>query len=232
MKVALSCRILAHFGLVRDIIGHVSARVPGSDEMLLRCRGEDEYGLAFAMPRQVRRVDFSGVGPGVGKRHTVPLELPIHGETYRARAEVGAVVHAHPKWALLCGLAGVPLRPIVGAFDPYAAELGIAGVPVFPKSNLIDGPGIAAELLTTLGDGDACIMRGHGITVVGATVEQATIRAIKLEALAEITWRLAAAGQDVADLAPEERAAFAPRPGGMIPGGERWLWRHYVRLVT
>lgn len=226
----LSCRILEHFGLVRDITGHVSARIPGSDQMLLRCRGEDEYGLRFTNARQVRRLGFGGDAPGPGKKHVNPLELPIHGVTYRGRPEVGAVVHAHPAATLLCGLAGIELRPIFGAYDPYATGVGAAGVPVFPKAVLIDSPALAAELLQAMGAHDVCLMRGHGVTVTGATVEQATIRALKLEALAQVTWQLASAGKTVPDLPPDELAGFA-RAGGPIPGGEQWLWRHYVRLL-
>jgi ribulose-5-phosphate 4-epimerase/fuculose-1-phosphate aldolase len=229
-KVVLSCRILEHFGLVRDITGHVSARVPGSDEMLLRCRGEDEYGLRFTTASQVRRLGFGGEGGGLGKKHVKPLELPIHGEVYRARPEVGAVVHAHPTATLLCGLAGIELRPIFGAYDPYATGIAAAGVPVLPKAVLIDAPALAAELLQAMGANDVCLMRGHGITAVAATVEQATIRALKLEALAQVTWQLASAGKQVAGL-PEAAQLGLGQAGGVIPGGEQWLWRHYVRLI-
>ena len=230
--VALACRILARAGLVREIIGHVSARVPGGGEMIIRCRGEDEYGLAFTSASQVRRLDFAGGGEGLGERHTAPLELPIHGQIYRARLDVSAVVHAHPPMALLCGLAGLELKPVFGAYDPDALELAAAGIPVFPRSILIDTPALGAELAATLGGGNACLMRGHGITVVGRTVEQATLRAIKLEALATVTWQLHAAGQTVSRLPEEEIASFTRRSqgAGVIPGGERWLWRHYVRL--
>src|SRR5215213_182765 len=206
--VALACRILAAAGLVKEITGHVSARLPGTDEMLIRCRGEDEYGLRWTSEAQVRRLDFSGRGPGLGDRHVAPLELPIHGETYRARPEAGAVVHAHPPAALLCGLAGLPLRPVFGAFDPEALELAAGGVPVYPRAVLIDRPALAAELLAAMGDAPVCLMRGHGITVVGRTVQEATIRAIKLEALARVTWQLAAAGRTAPDLPAEEIESF------------------------
>lgn len=216
---------------MRDITGHVSARIPGTDEMLIRCRGEDEYGLAFTSEGQVRRLDFDGRGAGLGAGHVAPLELPIHGEVYKARPEVGAVVHAHPTAALLCGLAGVELRPVFGAYDPYAMEVAAAGVPVFLKPVLIDGPEIAAELLASLGTGNVCLMRGHGITVLGETVERATIRALNLEALARVAWELARGGQTVPDLTSEEIVSFRRGPGGIIPGGEQWLWRHYARLA-
>ena len=229
-KVALACRILAQQGLVRDITGHVSARVPG-ERMSLRCRGEDEYGLAFTAASQIRVLDFEGLDdPGEG--HARPLELPIHGQLYRARPDVMAVVHAHPEAALLCGLAGIELRPIFGAYDPYALQVATGGVAVFPRSVLIDTPELGAELAATMGDGACCLMRGHGITVVGDTVEQATIRALKLEALARVTWQLALSGRSVAALPPDELASFArDSREGVIPGGEHWLWRHYARLA-
>ena len=200
--------------------------------MLIRCRGDDECGLAFTTERQVRQLDFDGGGDGLGAHHVAPLELPIHGEIYKARPDVGAVVHAHPTAALLCGLAGIELKPIFGAYDAYALEMAEHGIPVFPSSVLIDNAGIAGQLVSALGDHDACIMRGHGITVVGESVEQATLRALKLEAIAEISWELATSGRDVPALSEEERSAFAARSrGGVIPGGERWAWRHYVRAL-
>lgn len=231
--IALACRILAVTGLVKEITGHVSARVPGTDEMLLRCRGEDEYGLLYTSENQVRRVDFDGRGPGLGDAHVTPIELPIHGETYKARPEVGAVAHAHPPMALLCGLAGLELRPVFGAFDPEALGIAAGGVPVFPRSVLIDGPEVAADLLAAMGEAPVCLMRGHGITVTGRTVEEATIRAIKLESLARVTWQLASAGRSVPDLPAEEIASFTRREvaGSVVPGGVAMLWRHYARLA-
>jgi len=220
-------------GLVREITGHVSARLPDTDEMLLRCRGADEFGLRFTNEHQIRRMDFSGQGPGIGPDHTAPLETPIHGELYRARPDVGAVVHAHPPMALLCGLAGVELRPVFGAFDPEALELAAAGVPVFPRAVLIDTPVLAGELLAAMGASNACLMRGHGMTVAGRTVEEAVVRAIKLEALAHVCWQLAAAGHHVPSLPDEEIASFTRRSaaGSVIPGGVAMLWRHYARLA-
>jgi ribulose-5-phosphate 4-epimerase/fuculose-1-phosphate aldolase len=232
-KVATACRILAHQGLVREIIGHVSARVPGAGEMLLRCRGADEYGLHATSASQVRRLNFDGTGPGLGDDHVRPIELPIHGEMYRARPDVGAVVHAHPYYTLLCGLAGIELRPITGAYDPGALAVAMAGVTTYPRSVLIDSPERAVELLAAMHGHDTCIMTGHGITVVGATIEQATIRAINLEVLARIHWDLHSAGIQPQPIAPEDLATFLARTAGgsVIPGGDAWTWRSYERLL-
>ena len=129
-KIALSCRILAMMGLVKEITGHVSARIPGSEEMFIRCRGVDEYGLPFTTVDSVQRVDLEGNGPDASRcgqmrqvNYEVPAEFPIHGEILRARPEMSCVIHAHPPGILLCGMAGVELRPIFGAFDVDAMLL-------------------------------------------------------------------------------------------------------------
>ncbi len=57
-KVALSCRILANEGLVEGMLGHVSARVPGEEEMLIRCRSDEDYGVLFTKDSDIRRVDL------------------------------------------------------------------------------------------------------------------------------------------------------------------------------
>ena len=233
-KVALSCRILAMMGLVREITGHVSARVPGADEMLIRCRGVDEFGLASTAESQVRRVTFDGQGGDLDSDHDRPLELPIHGEILRARPDVGCVVHAHPPAILLCGLAGIDLRPIVGAYDPQALATVLEGIPIYPRSILINRPELGRDLVATLGSKNVCLMRGHGFTVTGATVEQATIRAIKIEALARISWQLALAGRTVAPISAEDIAAFSRRsdsPQAGIPRAEEWTWRSYVKQL-
>ena len=46
VAVARACRILAHRGLVEDVLGHISLRV-SADRILLRCRGPHERGLRF-----------------------------------------------------------------------------------------------------------------------------------------------------------------------------------------
>ena len=93
--IATACRLLAFLGLVRETTGHVSARVD-SEHMLIRCRGSDEAGLAFTRPEAVQLVRCDGAGMSRSAGFETPSELPIHGEMYLARPEVGAVVHAHP----------------------------------------------------------------------------------------------------------------------------------------
>ena len=233
--VALSCRILAMHGLAEGITGHVSARVPGAEgEMFIRCRGDDEYGVLYTGPEAVRRVTFDGEGAGLDAAHEKPLELPIHGELLRARPDMNAVVHGHPKSVLLCGMAGIELKPVYGAFDPSGLALALEGVPVFPRSVLIRTQELGRALVDAMGSKNVCILRGHGIAVVGRSVEEATLRALRLERLADVCWQLATVtGGKLPEILPEDQAAFGARAGagGGLPRGEEWTWRHYVRLL-
>jgi ribulose-5-phosphate 4-epimerase/fuculose-1-phosphate aldolase len=228
--VALSCRILAMTGLVKETTGHVSARIPGRDEMFIRARGNDETGLLFTSEAEIVRVDFDGHGVDADAGLGTPNELPIHGEIYKARPAVASVVHAHPPGVLLCGIAGVELRPLFGGYDPSALRIALDGIPVFPRSITLHRPEDVWPMLEIMGDKSVCLMRGHGITVTGTSVEQATIRAIKMETLARVNWQAASRGA-VPEISAEDVEAFN-RPGrGKKRQSTEPVWRYYLQLL-
>jgi len=227
-KVALSCRILGMTGLMRETTGHVSARIPDGAEMFIRGRGALERGLLFTVPEDVPRVDFDGKGLESGLRVGTPNELPIHGEIYKARPQVGCVVHVHPPAILRCTIAGVPLRPIFGGYDPSAARLAVDGIPVFHRSITLTRPELVWPMLELMGNKNVCLMKGHGATVTGATVEEATVRAIKLENLAQITWDVTRNGP-VDEISADDLAEFAGREGAGRGGTA--VWDYYLDLL-
>jgi ribulose-5-phosphate 4-epimerase/fuculose-1-phosphate aldolase len=202
-QVALSCRILAATGCVREITGHVSARVPGSDQVLVRCRPAQDPGVQFTISDDIKLVRLDATNADLSGGYALPGEWPLHTELYRARADVGAVVHGHPRSSLLCGILGLPMQPVIGAYDPGAMELAVRGVPVYPRAVLISTRELGSAVAAAMADADACLLRGHGVVTAGADVQQATIRAIKLETLADLTLRL----RSVADARPALLAA-------------------------
>lgn len=201
--IATACRILAVEGLVEGILGHVSARV-GERELLIRCRGPHERGLDFTVAEDIRRVDLDGQGEEVRDGWSPPKELPIHAELYRARPEVQAVVHAHPPAALLCGLAGLEPRPVFGAYNIPAMRLALDGVPVYPRPVLITRAELAGEMLAAMEGRSVCLLAGHGITVAGDSVEQATVRAVNLNVALSVTVELARLGASPPDVSPQD----------------------------
>lgn len=218
--VAAACRVLASRDLVDGILGHVSARV-AEDELVVRCRGPRERGLARTVPEDVWRLDLDGRPLDLPDGYAAPNELPIHAELMRTRPEVGAVVHAHPPAALLAGLAGLNPRPIFGAYDIPALRLALAGVPVFESAALIDTRELAREMLAAMAGGQVCLLRGHGIVAAAPTVEEATVLAVNLETLFAVTVDLARLGAVPPALTDAELAAL-PDLGAVFNAGLAW----------
>ena len=227
-RVALSCRILAMQGLVEGILGHVSVRIPQRNEMFIRCRSEKERGVLFTKTSAIRRVDFDGHGEDLGSQYEVPKELPIHGEIYKARPEVGCVIHAHPPAALLCGITDLEFRPVFGAFNIPALRMALDGIPVFPRSVLVSRPDLAHSLIEVMGQKHICLMKGHGITVTGTTIEETTMRALNFNTLAQVTLQIAQTDKTVSDI-PQEDIVELPDLGTTF--NDLWSWRYYAQLA-
>jgi ribulose-5-phosphate 4-epimerase/fuculose-1-phosphate aldolase len=220
--VALACRVIAHAGLAEDVLGHVSLRLPDG-RVLVRCRGPEERGLLFTCDEDIRLVDLDGGGDLGG--YALPNEFPIHAEVLKARPEVTAVVHAHPPAILLAGLAGVPLRPVFGAYNIPAFSMASDGVPVYPRAVLIRTAALGCEMVAAMGQAPVCLLRGHGVTTVGSSVEQAVVRAVNLEKLARVCVGIARIGSEVSDVASED-ALELPDLGSSF--NDTLLWRHHL----
>lgn len=220
--IADGCRILACEGLVAATLGHISARA--GDGMLLRTRGPDDRGLQFATADDIKLVPLDAVAGRVGS-HRIPVEAPLHGETLRRHPAVGAVVHAHPPAVVACTIAGLPLLPIIGAYDIPAARMAHDGIPVFNRSVLIRNADVAAQMLDVMGEAPACLLAGHGLVVTGSSVAQAVTRAISINDLAKLTLMVAATGEPLKAI-PEEDFAELPDLGPAL--NDDSAWRHFV----
>ncbi len=223
--IALACRVLAHRGLADGILGHISLRI-GENKLLVRCRGSQERGLAFTEADDIRLVDLDGNPAAEGELeegYTVPNELPLHTELLRQRPDINAVVHAHPPRVVAADLAGLGVRPIVGAFDIPGTRLAAGGVPVYPRGVLVRNRQLATEMLHAMGDRPVVLLRGHGLTSAAETVEQAVLQAISVDILAGLSLQVTAAGGTLKDL-PDSDMAELPDLGGSF--NTQTAWRH------
>lgn len=191
--------ILDAHGLGDMTRGHVSIRVP------------DDPGRFFMKPHSVGfdeitpdnivvcNLEGEQVGGG-GRRHS---EVFIHSEIYKRRPGVASVIHAHPTYAVALSATGRALRPIS---QPGAAFAD--GLPYFTDTvDLVRSPAMGAALARALGACKAVLMRNHGVAVVGASVEEATILAVMLDNACQIQLLAEAAGGigEVFDDAPVQR---------------------------
>ncbi|WP_219415274.1 class II aldolase/adducin family protein [Pseudonocardia nigra] len=228
--VALACRVLAARGLADGVLGHISLRV-GDERVLVRCRGPRERGLAWTEPADVRLLDLDG-GPAQPDEltgHAPPNELPLHTEVLRARPEIAAVVHAHPPEVVAADLAGVAIRPIVGAFDIPGAHLAAGGVPVYPRGVLVRTRELAAEMVAAMGQRPVVLLRGHGLTSAAASVEQAVLQAVSVDRIAALSLRVLSAGGRLTDL-PSRDLAELPDLGGAFTVAV--AWRHELARLA
>lgn len=224
----MACRILAHAGLIEDVLGHVSARLD-DDTVLIRGRGPDEAGVLFTVPDDVVAVTIADGRPVAETGRSLPKELPLHLACYRDDPAVGAVVHAHPPAVVAADLAGAPLVPMIGAYNIPAARLARGGIATFPRAVLIDTDALAVSMRAAMGDNAVCVLRGHGITTTGATVEQAVGRALAVDALARMACRVVSAGGR-----PEARPddELDQLPDLAPPFDDATIWRFHARRLA
>jgi ribulose-5-phosphate 4-epimerase/fuculose-1-phosphate aldolase len=223
--IAMACRVLAGRGLADGILGHISVRT-GENELLVRCRGPQERGLAHTEAKDIRLVDLDGNPAAEGELdggYTVPNELPLHTELLRRRPDINSVVHAHPPQVVAADLAGLAVRPIVGAFDIPGTRLAAGGIPVYPRGVLVRNRELAAEMLDAMGDRPVVLLRGHGLTSAAQTMEQAVLQAISVDVLAGLSLQVTAAGGKLQNL-PESDMAELPDLGGAF--NTATAWRH------
>lgn len=228
--VAEACRVAASRGLVDGILGHISLRID-DERMLIRCRSDDDNGVAFTRPGDVRLVQFDGTAGAAGELdgYRVPNEFPIHAETLLASRHHRAVAHLHPPSVVAADLAGITVEPIYGAFDIPGAWLARGGVPVYQRSVLIRNAQLGREMVAAMGDRPIVICRGHGIVSAASTVQQAVLQAISLDEIARMSLQVRSAGgtlrsiddrdwADLPDLGPQFTTEAA--------------WRYEVARIT
>ncbi len=228
--IAEACRVLAARGLAEGFLGHVSLRID-EDRLLVRCRGPEERGLLWTTAADIRLVRQDGRegAPGELDGWSAPNELPLHTAVLRARPAVRAVVHAHPPAIVAADLAGLALRPIVGAYDIPGAKLAALGVPVYPRAVLIRSTELGTEMVEAMGERSVVVLRGHGLTTSGSSVQEAVLRALSLDTIARLSLSIVSAGGTLVDL-PAADLAQLPDLGPSFNEGV--AWRHELARLT
>jgi ribulose-5-phosphate 4-epimerase/fuculose-1-phosphate aldolase len=225
---------MAACGLVEHVLGHISVRV-SQDELLVRCRGPVEAGLAATTPDDVKLVPLQG--DPYGDRDlgawSVPNELPIHRVLLRRRPSVTAVVHAHPPAVVAWSLLDEPLVPLYGAYDIPGARLAAGGIPMWDRSALIRTDDMAGAMADALGDRPVVILRGHGLVSVAEgdaalAVPRAVLQAAAVDGLARMSLAVRQAGGTPRPIADADLAELPDLGGGF---NVETMWRHLLTRV-
>jgi ribulose-5-phosphate 4-epimerase/fuculose-1-phosphate aldolase len=229
--VAQSCRVLGKLNLTKEPSGHVSARVPGEDKVLIKARGPEESGLRFVSARDIITVDFNGKKLAGDDGLDVPQEVFIHTWLYKTRPDVECVVHVHPLTVVLFTICGKPLQPLFGAYDPSGLRLLVEGLATYPRSITVSSEKLGEEFAHAMGTKQACLMRGHGITSAGPSVEDATLTAIKLNDAAVINYQASLLGTPQPIPQEDIEILVGKSRGGNTSVHANSNWRYYCKLL-
>jgi HCOMODA/2-hydroxy-3-carboxy-muconic semialdehyde decarboxylase len=171
-------RILAHHGVL-DAWGHVSMRHPKNPERYLISRARAP---ALVTAADIMEFDIDS-NPVDQQGRRMFLERFIHGEAYRARPDVNAVVHSHSPTVIPFTVTDEPLKAV-----SHIASFLAGGCPCFEirdvgltQGLLVTNNKQGAALAKVLGNRPVALMRGHGNLVVASDIPRAVHRALYTE---------------------------------------------------
>jgi ribulose-5-phosphate 4-epimerase/fuculose-1-phosphate aldolase len=214
-QIAASTRLLVMEGIL-DYSGHVSARLPGTEHVLIQSASDSRADLD---PDKILTVDMDG--NVITGEATPPLEVALHLEILRARPDVQAVLHCHMELAIAFTLMkGVQLLPMRARAVRWAS-----GIPTHPDPSLIRTVEQGQALAKTLGVHEAALIRSHGMVLVAESVPGLFVDAIHFLENAQQQMMVLQAGQEPLPLTDEEIAMISgPRDFHIAK-----LWNFYIR---
>jgi L-ribulose-5-phosphate 4-epimerase len=172
-------RRLVSSGLVAWTSGNVSARVPGTELMLIKPSGVEYQDLT---PESMVLCDLDGRpaagGDGNGNGLSPSSDTAAHAYVYRHMPGVGGVVHTHSAYATAWAARGEPVPCVLTAIaDEFGGE-----IPVGPFA-LIGGDDIGRGIVETLTGhrSRAVLMRSHGVFAIGTGPRDAVKAAVMCE---------------------------------------------------
>lgn len=184
--IVAAARAMNAAGINRGASGNLSARCSAgaSDGFLVTPSGMP---YDIMTPQDV--VALSRDGETRGSR-APSSEWRFHAELYRARDDLGAIVHAHAPFAttLACLNRGIP------AFHYMVAKAGGRDIRCAPYATF-GSPELAALVVDAMRDRRACLMANHGMIAAGADLASALALAIEVEGLSEVYWRALQLGE-------------------------------------
>ncbi len=171
------CHSLYERGYVTATDGNVSVRLPNGNIVTTPTsinKGRvTEADLVEVMP------DGSPVRSG----RAPSMEIGMHLFIYKQRADINAVVHAHPTYATGFATARIPLdQPL---FPEVIFGLGAIPLAEFAVPSTKE---VADSIAPFIHTASAILLTNHGVVTFGKTLDEAYFRMEKVEHAAHITF--------------------------------------------
>lgn len=225
-KLVDANHILAREGVV-DAFGHISVRHPDRpDRFLLSCSRSPE----LVAPRDI--MEFTLEGEPVDAQGRKPyFERFIHGAVFAIRPEIQSVVHNHSYAVIPFAASKTPLRPIFHSASKMGSHVPVWDIRTkFGATNLlVNDMAKGRDMAATLGKNSIVLMRGHGCTVTGVTIEEAVLSSIYLQVNAQLQTSAMQFGSEITFLHDDE-IAVRQAAGPDAPGTDR-AWEYLLSRI-
>jgi ribulose-5-phosphate 4-epimerase/fuculose-1-phosphate aldolase len=226
VELAACYRLIDKFGMTDLIYNHITARIPGTEHLLINL-----YGLLYKeiTASSLVKIDLAGnilskpdTDYGINKSGYV-----IHGAIHEARREVSCVIHTHTRAGMAVASMKCGLLPLTQTSIRFVGHIGY---------HEFEGPAINLEervrLVRDLGMHDALILRNHGLLTCGATIQQAfnTMYQLEMSCRAQVDTMAARTEITLPSQEVLEHTAHLYQPGTRRPYGVL-EWPAMIRLL-
>ena len=228
-ELVLASRMLSttEAGIIPGAYGHVSARS--------RTNPDHYYISTDKSPGSITAADMIendlDSKAAVATDKTQFSEIFIHGEIYKARPDVMAIVHAHTPELVSFGMSSVPLRPVLLGASFIGDGLHLYDIREYTGgyrspvgcAHCISTTELGQALAGVLGDKGAALLLDHGIAVVESSLPALVNRAYDMRMNALIQRMALSLGGDLNYLDESEPAANPPNTAA---------WEYWTRLAS
>jgi len=163
-------------GLIAGTWGNISVRIPGTDTIAITPSGRDYMTL---VPNDIAIVNMNG--EWVGGNYKPSSELPLHLAVYRARQDVGALIHTHSIYASACAAARRSIPAIIE--DVAMMNGGDIEVAEYAANGSTE---LAANTVRALGQHQSVLLANHGMLGCGSNLKEAMTMCELVEKTARI----------------------------------------------
>jgi L-fuculose-phosphate aldolase len=152
-----------------------------------------------------------------------PLEFHIHSEAYRARPDVNAVFHTHPKWSTFLTMTGTAYKPV------YAQGVLLGDIPLMDSPMSVNTKPMGQKMAAMLGNNPALLLKAHGVVVVGSDILEAFALAAYVEENAYRQYMAMQIGEPYVFSAAEQQACREKLWSRSL---FQKTWDHYRSKIT
>ena len=231
--LAIASRILSDPRVgIFDTAGHISVRSPANPNHYFISRAVSPGSVSVD---GLIENDLES-NPVNGPRNDEYLEIYIHGEIYKARPDVMAVIHSHTQELVAFGQTSVKLEPVSngGTFIGDGVPLWVVGQ-FDPTQGLVATPALGRALAEALGDGAGALLTGHGIALTDSSLYGLIKRVYDFRINAMIQQQAILLGGDITYLRGQDSGAPPPPvvPDGSGGGADAArFWEYWSRQIS